>query len=615
LKIYQYLAKINSFLLKQKTMKTKIILLLIFGFVGFKTVVAQDFSAFYKVYDGTAKDKYNSETGYELTSAEDLVFRPLTESTLDIRFEMMVLKADADETSVFIRIGNEQQVEFEVGFNNGLTTRANGEMVEHYGYVMNQVEEENSKTIELHFVLRIGKDMVRPFSYGEMGNNNITDQYETDDSDIHIRTVSKGETAIKLAIETEFTPQLSSFAKSGLKLRKTADLNGETLGSISYGTSIYILDSLDSVLPIYDFSMVNTKGDLKTNDLSSRMVKVLYDNKIGYVYGGYLLPFRQLKPTDAKTQGDFNNWTNYYWGILAEAVFHQKKLNLKKGIINFGDYPYESMDVSQWKYLLTEFFPNALTIEKLNTLLKENKIHTFEIKSGDYEEAFEITVVDNQLQTVIYTKTINGLLDKLVTNKNGYVVADNLNMRQSADAASNVITKIPFGELVTIVDNSTSFSIIGDVRGKMVKIKYNGKEGYVFDAYLSPTKPLELKKGKTAIVSFDEIMKTKIDTEWKYNGFGWIDDEWLIIPSRDKFQALKTLRKLCPELNDLSLKWNESKNDYDVETTSKRISVYEYEGQWTISINDEKDEVTIIVIETITNNIQKVVVFREEIGC
>lgn len=596
-------------------MKIKLlgILIVLLGF--FQSVAAQDFSAFYQAIEGSAKAKYNNKTGGEFASKDDLVFQPLTESTLDVRFEMTCLRKEADNAVVYIRVGNEQQAEFGISFNDGITTQVNGEMLETYGYVVNYLEAEGAEKLERHFVLRITKDMVKPFSYGEMGSNNLTDEYETDSPNIHIRTVSSGKIGVKLAIETEFMAPLSVFAKSGLKLRETADLEGKTLTTIPYGTEIYVIDSLDAHLPLYDFSFVETKGDLKVGDMSSKMLKVLYDNKIGYVYGGYLLPFRQIKSTDAKKEGDFNNWTGH-WGMIAEAAFYQKRLQFKKGIINFEDYPFQSMDVSQWKYLLTEFFPNALTTDKIDALLKENKIHILKIKNGDYEENFEIAVDKNQLQKVVYTKTLNGLLEKLTTNKNGYVVADNLNMRQSADASSEVITKIPFGTLISIVDNSAAFSIIGGVRGKMVKVKYNGKEGYVFDAYLSPAQPLELKKGSNAIASFDAIMKAKSDTEWKHNGFGWMDDEWMIIPSRDKFQALKTLRKLCPELNDLSLKWNETTKDYDVESTSDRISIYEYEGQWTISIHDPKEDITtIITIETVTDNMQKVIVFKEEIGC
>lgn len=596
-------------------MRTKLILLLIILVGSFESIAAQDFSAFYQAIEGSAKAKYNDKTGCEFSSKDDLVFKPLTESALDIRFEMTCLQKDADDATVYIRVGNEQQVEFGVSFNNGLTTKVNGEMVETYGYVVNYLEEEGSEKLERHFVLRITKDMVRPFSYGEMSSSNINDEYKTDNPNIHIHTVSTGKIGVKLAIETAFMTPLSVFAKSGLKLRETANLEGKTLATIPYGTEIRVLENLDAPLPLYDFSMAETKGDLKVGDISSKMLKILYENKIGYVYGGYLLPFRQIKTNEANKEGDFNNWTGH-WGMIAEAAFYQQKLGYKKGSIYFEDYPFQTMDVSQWKYLLVEFFPNALTTSKIDDLLKENKTHILKIKNGDYEEKFEITVEKNQLQKVIYSKSLNGLLDKLTANKNGYVVADNLNMRQSADASSNVITKIPFGELVSIVDNSTDFSIIGGVHGKMVKIKYNGKEGYVFDAYLSPIQPLELKKGSNAIASFDAILKAKNDAEWQHNGFGWMDNQWMIIPSRDKFQALKTLRKLCPELNDLSLKWNENTKDYDVESTREGISIDEYEGQWTISIYNEKEDITtIITIETLAENVQKVIVFMEVLGC
>lgn len=597
-------------------MKIIKLLIVLIGFA--QSLAAQDFSSFYQVIEGTAMAKHNDETGYELAPKDDLVFKPLTESTLDIRFEIMANKKEVENTTVFIRVGNEQQVEFGISFTNGVTTRVNGDMVEKYGYVTNQMEEENSKSPVLHFVLRITKDMVKPFSYGEMGSNNITDEYETDSPNIHIRTTS-GTVAVKLAIETAFMPTLNVFAKSGLKMRQAADLNSSTLTTIPYGAMVFVMDSLDARLPLYDFSMVDTKGDLQVGELSSKMIKVLYGDKIGYVYGGYLLPFHKLKAENYANESNFNGWAGSPWDNLAEEVFYQNILQLKKGDLNFEYYPYESIDVTQRKFLLVEFFPN-LEMDKINAVLKENKTHILKIKEGNYEETFEITVANNQIQQVLYTKILNGLMEKILGHKTGYVVADNLNMRQSGDATSEVITTIPFGASVSIVANSAAFSVIGGVHGKMVKIKYNGKEGYVFDAYLSPTEPLSLSKEKNPILAFDAIVKEKSNREWKYNGNGWYGSEWLVIPSRDKFQALKTLRKLCPELNDLSLEWNESTQDYDITSTSERITIYEGEdrNQWIINIintKDENDTGTSIIIESIMENMQRVTIFKEEIGC
>jgi hypothetical protein len=139
----------NLHLLKQKKMKTKLILVLIMLIGFFQSAVAQDFSAFYQAIEGTAKAKYNDKTGCEFSSKDDLVFKPLTESTLDIRFEMKCLEKDAEDAIVYIRVGNEQQVEFEVSFKDGLTTKVNGEMIKN-NYVAHEMSEEGSGNVEFH---------------------------------------------------------------------------------------------------------------------------------------------------------------------------------------------------------------------------------------------------------------------------------------------------------------------------------------------------------------------------------------------------------------------------------------------------------------------------------
>lgn len=73
-----------------------------------------------------------------------------------------------------------------------------------------------------------------------------------------------------------------------------------------------------------------------------------------------------------------------------------------------------------------------------------------------------------------------------------YIAARNgLSLREQPNASSKLITKIPYGEKVTIKYISNDVYKYNDegLNGMWVSLNYNGKTGYIVDNYLLPTPP------------------------------------------------------------------------------------------------------------------------------
>lgn len=70
------------------------------------------------------------------------------------------------------------------------------------------------------------------------------------------------------------------------------------------------------------------------------------------------------------------------------------------------------------------------------------------------------------------------------------VMAENgLNMRSKPYPNSRVITKVFYGKTVEVLEKTTEELQLGWVNGNWCKVRYRGREGYVFDGYLSSLVP------------------------------------------------------------------------------------------------------------------------------
>ena len=66
---------------------------------------------------------------------------------------------------------------------------------------------------------------------------------------------------------------------------------------------------------------------------------------------------------------------------------------------------------------------------------------------------------------------------------------DALNMRRSANLASEVIMKIPHRSAVKVVERSERLQVLDGSTGYWIKIEYDGNVGWVWGNYLSNSLP------------------------------------------------------------------------------------------------------------------------------
>jgi uncharacterized protein YgiM (DUF1202 family) len=84
----------------------------------------------------------------------------------------------------------------------------------------------------------------------------------------------------------------------------------------------------------------------------------------------------------------------------------------------------------------------------------------------------------------ITTTSFSQAQDLYVAAKNG------LSMRDKPDAKATVLTKIPYGEKLTVTQPEERITISTEgISGVWVKTSYGGKTGYVVNSYLLPTEP------------------------------------------------------------------------------------------------------------------------------
>jgi len=378
-----------------------------------------------------------------------------------------------------------------------------------------------------------------------------------------------------------------------------------------------VIDDLD-VDHLYDSWVANTQGDLKVGDISSRMVHVMYGDKVGFAYGGFLFPFERVDKNNKNTAANLQGWDVNRLEI--EEVFHKGQLIYKIAKIDFRDEIVGSMDPTQRKLLLTKLFPEELTMAQLNEFSKKTETNLLKIGKGLDTEFYKIrSNSDLGILSFEYKRIQKGFLEKIKTPTVGYITASQLNMRKSINPKSEIITKIPIGNMVEILNEQSDFIVIGGAHGRMTKVQYKDQEGYVFDAYLSPT-PLLPSAGNIPYYDLDKAYKAIIDrpdfSDWKHNySQNWMGEYYMIVPSRDKFQALKSLRQFYPLINDLDFKWDDAKQDYNISSSNREISIRK-EEDGSVWISKYYDEGGInISINKIKNHLYKVSISYEEPGC
>lgn len=65
------------------------------------------------------------------------------------------------------------------------------------------------------------------------------------------------------------------------------------------------------------------------------------------------------------------------------------------------------------------------------------------------------------------------------------LAVNGLNMRSQPESKSRVVTKVPYGKQVEIIEKTDNELQLGWVKDNWYKIRFRGREGYIFGGYLS----------------------------------------------------------------------------------------------------------------------------------
>ena len=96
------------------------------------------------------------------------------------------------------------------------------------------------------------------------------------------------------------------------------------------------------------------------------------------------------------------------------------------------------------------------------------------------------------------------------TEKLNVLAANGLNMRSKPDIHSRVVTKIPYGKSVEVIDVGQQELQVGWVKGHWHHVRYRGREGYVFGGYLSVFNPPQEMKSN----NLSDLLLEYCEQQW-----------------------------------------------------------------------------------------------------
>lgn len=619
-------------------MKTSFIFSLIFLF---SYAANAQLSAFYTT---ATNAPFNEKTGYNILKANEktgsISYKSLNEEVIDLEviWTFDKKKATSDDV-VFLTFGQKKTVTLEYRIaDEKCFIIQNGESIE-VNFIDNHSYEND---LEHHgIMLRITPNYVQIMEMGELGGIYFLKPLPFDSRDFELKAQANTSIDVSVSFLEYNFPKLSCVAPSNLSIRESNSLSSKKIGSIPYGESVIVLNKTVKIegFSQISYEAVDTKGDLEVEDLTSKMIKILYNGQVGYAYGGYLLPLRKYTTEEEKYAANLNDWTGE--AIVFDQIYDKEVLFFKNIKIDFRQEPWQGLTKSQRGLALKTLFPNLKMFQDDNykTLITGKNYF-----SGDEEDLLPVRYADykheeyienemdeeltvgtfhfNKNEPIVFEyKKLSTFFAEKIKAETAYVTASSLNMRKTSDSKSEVLAKIPFGEKVEKqYQSDEDIQIIGGVRGIMQKVKYKNQIGYVFDAYLSPILP-----PSQVMNSFDlnEIITKSAKTQhFSDNSQGrefckipHYSPSWTIVSARDKHQIIKTFRKAFPNLELLKFNWDEAKQDYVISTNSDKILIHQTRTSWCICLGGENDyERSIIIIETLDENIQKVTVTEEFMG-
>lgn len=487
-------------------------------------------------------------------------------------------------------------------------------------------DEEGMEVYRIRF--RYLKGEIYTVAIGEIDGEYLRKIGDADNFNLTMTALTAHDVVVSYNVSPLDMPRMTVFASGGLRMRQSPDLNSKTLALIPDGTTVMVADE-ETMSDIYFEESPSTRGTLAVGDLQSKMMPVFHEGQLGYVYGGFLFPV--LKEESA----DFGmHWYNSYFSWFCfdrqistqtpsgvDPIIYQRRFS-----IDFTHKAAAGMDPTQRAYLLTRLFPEVWDRDALYQIIN-NPTDVSGVKRDGTIAQYKISerkrMADQMgIYTLYFDKGAPVQLDFVGDQSRNlppftvvrYVTASTLNMRSTLDTKSPVQMQIPFGAAVKRLNRPEgALQVIGGVQGRMVWVSYEGQEGTVFDAFLSPIAPsqvhedyLEASPDWLVAYSHRSKMLSAFDTE-VYTGIG------SVYAARDIHQLLKTFRGQFPMLEDVSIQYNPATTDYTIRSNTRKAA-YERAGNYHF-VKLDAMMTPVIIIEELGDGLWFVTISTLEGGC
>ena len=444
----------------------------IFSFLLFSCAVNAQLSAFYSTNTNAS---FNERTGYNVLKADEtkgnISYKSLNEEVIDLEVVWTFDKKNAVPNDIVsLTFGQEKVVTLQYRIADGKCFIIQNETSIEVDFINGYSSEGHLEQHSLTF--RITPNHLQIMKTGELGGIYFLKPLPFDNRDFELTAQASSPIDVNVRFLEYNSPKLSCVAKSNLSIRESNNLSSKKTGSIPYGEPVIVLNKTTksegfSQSSYYD--VVDTKGDLKVEDLTSKMIKILYNGQIGYAYGGYLLPLRKYTAEDGKHALNLNNWTSE--AITFDQIYDKETLGFKNIKIDFRQESWQGLTASQKGLVLKTLFPNLKMFQDDNykniitakTYFSGDEEDLFPIRYGEYKhEEYIENEIDEELTVgtfhfnknepiVFEYKEVNTYSTKKIIAKTAYITASSLNMRQTSDPKSKVISKIPF--ILSSTDN------------------------------------------------------------------------------------------------------------------------------------------------------------------
>lgn len=367
---------------------------------------------------------------------------------------------------------------------------------------------------------------------------------------------------------SKLTPLYKAYISTSksLNLRVSEDPKSAVITSIP---------SKDTVKVIYD-----DMDEIKIGSKTGKMIQVVYNNEIGYVFSPLIKKIKKDDEVEVKEESTVKSETTeestdtLFWVRPTVSV-----LNIREG----KESNSKKIGSLKRTYQAAVIDPKATSIQlgKSSKMIKISMDNTIGYASAKYLEKFTpISLSDYDLKYQV----------KISSDRN-------LNLRSTSSSNSRVLTSIPPNTELWVIDDSGEDIRIGAFNGKMLKVIYGNKIGYIYEPFtekISKEKDTKIEVKETVLI--DDIKEDEKKKE-------------LIIENKVEIEKVD----MAKEVNEtqVSMPKEKTKKDTlikDPVLESKKDTLINKEDKNSYSITKSDSVVKTEVIDSTIKDITKTVI-------